>query len=157
MGRTFAIAVTMAVGLASEAATAEPITATDQLGQTYRLGDNGAYGLVVRSGDGRAFVLTPDGHWEAAAGAASTASTDPAMEARLAASIDAWVEDEGREMPLEQRRSVKDCIARAVAGVAPAAKAQILEVNDFERGARNLLRDHPEMAPHLDADLERCF
>ncbi len=155
MSLPFAIAVTMGVGLASGAAAAEPITATDQLGQTYRLGDNGTYGMVVRSGDGREFVLTPDGSWQPAG--AATASTDPATEARLTASIDAWVEDEGREMPLEQRRSVKDCIARAVAGLPPAAKAQILEVSDFERGAKNLLRDHPEMAPRLDADLERCF
>jgi hypothetical protein len=155
MNKTIAFAAAaMTISLGVGTAAAEPIAAKDQLGQTYRLNDDGTYGTVVRSDDGREFVLMPDGRWQAAG---ATASTDPSTEAKMTASIDAWVEDQGRDMTPGQRTTVKACIAAAVAGLAPVAKAQILQVADFERGAKNLLHEHPEMAPRLDGDLERCF
>ncbi|HZP19882.1 MAG TPA: hypothetical protein VFB16_06680 [Bauldia sp.] len=148
-----ALSVLAALVLTVPPAAAEPVTANDAGGQTYRLEDNGSYSLVVTGNDGKTYLLAPNGRWRPADAAAG----DPALDKSLADKISAWVDDEEKDMAEDRRSAVKACMIAAVADLSPEAKQGLLAGADFERTARDFISRRPDLTPGLSDKFEACF
>jgi len=63
--KRFPLVSALLAALVAPAAFAEPVIVTDGAGNTFRLNEDGTYGVVVRDTSGRAYSLSPDGRWTA--------------------------------------------------------------------------------------------
>ena len=145
----FAVAAAV-LGLLAGPALADPIIAKDDTGKTYQLNDDGTYFVVVRSADGRTFLLGTDGTW-------GTPDEDLGYGKKLTDMMDkAFAEHAPSNVSPDDIPKYKDCLLASFNTMKRDAKRLLVSGENPQSGYDQLQKAYPDQAKFLDEADRSC-
>jgi hypothetical protein len=145
------IVVAVAIfGLFPGVAVADPIIVKDDTGRTYQLNDDGTYGIVAKSADGRTFLLDTQGSW-------ANPDENIGFAKKLADMMDKTFADHPpSNISTDNVPKYKDCLIAEFNTMKRDAKRLFVSGPDPNSGYDKLQKAYPDQAKFLDDADHSC-
>jgi hypothetical protein len=140
----------VAAAALSGSAAADPIVAKDALGQTYQLNDDGTYGIIVKTDDGKTLLIDGNGAW-------SSPDEKADLDKKFLGFLDqAMAQPNGPKIDPAVLPAYRTCILGVFDGFPVAARRMLVSGPNIQNNFERVQKAFPDVAKALNDSDQGC-